>query len=203
MDIGYTWKQLLSILAILVTFIAYFPYIRGILQGRIKPHVFSWVIWGATTSIVFLVAVAADGGAGAWPIGVSGAVTIIIAALAWLNRADNSITRIDWVFFIAAMSSLPFWYFTSNPLWAVIILTTVDILGFGPTFRKVYSHPFEEPPLFYSLFMLQYIIVILALESYSLTTVLFPAAIAVACLLIIILILYRRRVLPIKNQVQQ
>lgn len=195
MDIGYTWKHLLSVLAMLITFTAYIPYIRGIIRGKIKPHVFSWVIWGATTSIVFVVALAADGGAGAWPIGVSGAMTILIAVLAWLNRADNSITRIDWVFFITAMSSLPFWYFTSNPLWAIIILTTVDILGFGPTFRKVYAYPFEEQSLFYFLFMLQYIIVIFALETYSWTTVLFPAAIAVACLFIIIMILYRRRAL--------
>ena len=194
MDIAYNWKELLSIVAMLITLTAYFPYIRGIVQGRNKPHVFSWVIWGITTSIVFLVALAEDGGAGAWAIGVSAMLTIIIAVLAWLNRADNSITLLDRVFFITALSSLPFWYFTANPLWAVIILTTVDILGFGPTFRKVYSRPFEEQPSFFCLFMLQYIIVIIALENRSLTTVLFPSAMVSACLFVIILILYRRSV---------
>ncbi len=43
------YKELLSAAAILLTFIAFFPYIRSIIKGTIKPHVFSWVIWGTTT----------------------------------------------------------------------------------------------------------------------------------------------------------
>lgn len=199
MEHAYSWKHLASMLAILIIFIAYFPYIRAILQGRVKPHVFSWVIWAATTSIVFLVQLTEEGGAGAWPIGVSGIITILIALLAFVHRSDNSITRSDWLFFMAALSSLPVWYFTADPLWAVIILTLVDMLGFGPTFRKAYFYPFEEQASFFALFMLNYILVLFALESYSLTTVLFPAALALACLLITIMLLYRRRVIIATN----
>ncbi len=69
------------------------------------------------------------------------------------------------------MTSLPFWYLTSDPLWAVIILTTVDVIGFGPTFRKAYNHPFEEQLTFYAIFVVRNVIAILALEQYSLTTI--------------------------------
>ena len=130
------YKELLSAVAIVLTFVAFFPYIRAIINGAIKPHVFSWIIWGMTTFVVFLAQLEDNGGAGAWPIGVSGAITIFIALLAYLKRADTAITRTDWLFFVAAVSSLPFWYFTSDPLWAVVILTTVDVLGFGPTSGK-------------------------------------------------------------------
>ena len=88
--------------------------------------------------MVFLAQLEDGGGTGAWPIGVSGIITIFIALLAYIKRADISITRTDWLFLVAALSSLPFWYFTSDPLWAVVILTTVDVLGFGPTARKAY-----------------------------------------------------------------
>jgi len=176
-----------------VTLTAYLPYIRGILQGRTRPHVFSWVIWGATTTIVFVVQLAAGGGAGAWAIGVSGMITIFIAILAYIHRSDNSISRIDWLFFIAALSSLPFWYLTSNPLWSVIILTTVDMLGFGPTLRKAYFYPFQEQSSFFALFMLNYILVMFSLEIRSWTTMLFPAALALACLVMTVMIHYRRR----------
>lgn len=196
MELDYTWKHLASLFAILITFTAYFPYIRGILQGRIKPHVFSWVIWGATTSIVFVIQLGADGGTGAWPIGVSGAVTIFIAILAFIYRSDHSITRIDWLFFIAALSSLPFWYFTANPLWSVIILTTVDLLGFGPTLRKAYFYPFEEQPSFFALFTVNYILVMFALESRTWTTMLFPAALTFSCLVMTVMLQHRRRRLP-------
>ncbi len=191
------YKEFLSAVAITLTLVAFFPYIRSILNEKIKPHVFSWVIWGTTTFVVFLAQLEDGGGVGAWPIGVSGIITIFIAILAYVKRADIVITGIDWLFFITAISSLPLWYITDDPLFAVIVLTTVDILGFGPTVRKAYADPFSESLLFFSLFAARNSLVILALENYSLTTVLFPAVIAMACLLLIAMIVYRRKALAI------
>ncbi|QDV19128.1 hypothetical protein Pan153_37910 [Gimesia panareensis] len=187
-------KLLFSGLAIVVTFMAFVPYIRGILAGRIKPHLFSWLIWGTTTLIVFFAQLEAKGGAGAWPIGVSGTITIYIAFLSYVKRADISITRVDKLFFGASLLSLPCWYFTSNPLWAVVLLTTIDLLGFGPTIRKAYDHPYEESLLFIFLFFVRNTFALLALESYSLTTVLFPLSISCICLFLVVMISYRRRV---------
>lgn len=191
------YKELFSAVAIALTFIAFFPYIRSILQDKTKPHVFSWVIWGSTTFIVFLAQLEDNGGAGAWPIGVSGIITIYVAFLAYIKKSDSTITRTDWVFFISAITSLPLWSLTSDPLWAVVILTTVDVIGFGPTVRKAHAYPFDEQRTFFALFMARNLIAILALEHYSLTTVLFPAVIAAACLLLMLMITYRRRVLSI------
>lgn len=85
------YKEILSAIAIVLTFIAFYPYLRGILQGNIKPHVFSWVIWGTTTFVAFFAQLKAQGGVGAWPIGVSGAITILIAISAYVKRADVAI----------------------------------------------------------------------------------------------------------------
>ena len=130
---------------------------------------------------------------GAWPIGVSGIITIYVAILAYSKKTDSMITRIDWVFFILAMTSIPLWYFTSDPLLSVVILTIVDLLGFAPTFRKSYVRPFEEHITFFVLMVIRNLIAIMALEHYSLTTVLFPALTAVACLIFIMMVVYRRR----------
>ena len=189
------YKETLSTIAIALTFIAFYPYIRSIILNETKPHVFSWIIWGSTTFVVFLAQLEDDGGVGAWPIGVSGVITLFVAALSYFKRADISITKTDWLFFIAAMSALPFWYFTSNPLWAVVILTVVDILGFGPTVRKSYEQPHSESLLFFALFAARNFIVILALENHSITTVLFPAAVGIACSALILMLIYRRKVL--------
>lgn len=186
------YKEILSAIAIVLTFIAFYPYLRGILQGNIKPHVFSWVIWGTTTFVAFFAQLKAQGGVGAWPIGVSGAITILIAISAYVKRADVAITKIDWLFFISALASLPLWYLTANPAWAVVVLTIVDLLGFGPTIRKAYTHPHSEPLSFFAMFAVRNILVVMALESYSIATVLFPAAVAVACILLMALIVYRR-----------
>ncbi len=193
LDLSY--KELLSAAAIALTFIAFFPYIRSILRGEIKPHVFSWIIWGATTLVAFFAQLDDDGGVGAWPIGISGVITLFIALLAYIKKSDIAITKTDWLFFITAMSSLPFWYFTSDPLWAVIILTAVDVFGFGPTIRKTYIDPYSESQLFFALFVIRNIIASIALENYSLTTLLFPVVIAIACGILMLMIAYRRIVL--------
>lgn len=132
---------------------------------------------------------------GAWPIGVSGSITICIAFMAYLKRTDITITKSDWLFFLSALSSLPLWYFTDDPLWAVVILTTVDVLGFGPTIRKAYISPHSESLLFFGLFAARNVLVTLALEHYSVTTVLFPAVIAAACMSLMAMLTVRRRVL--------
>ncbi|MES9994268.1 MAG: hypothetical protein ABW098_20145 [Candidatus Thiodiazotropha sp.] len=186
-------KALLSALAIALTFIAFIPYIRSILKGRTKPHVFSWVIWGSTTFIVFLAQLEDGGGVGAWPIGLSGVITLFIAFLAYLKKSDITITRLDWSFFAAAMSSIPVWYVTSDPTWAVILLTVIDVIGFGPTIRKAFAHPYDEDLTFFALFAVRNGLVIAALENYTLATLLFPAVIAAVCLVFVSMIVYRRR----------
>jgi hypothetical protein len=186
-------KPLLSTAAITLTIVAFFPYIGAVRRGEAKPHVFSWVIWGITTVVVFFAQLAGNAGLGAWPIGVSGAITTYVAYLAYRRKTDVGVTKADWAFFSAALSALPLWFLTADPLWAVVILTSVDLLGFGPTIRRAYANPHEEKIWFYAMFVLRNLLAIGALKHYSLTTVLFPAAVGLGCLLVVLLLWVRRR----------
>ena len=186
------YKEAASAAAIALTLYAFYPYIRSIRLSKTRPHVFSWLIWGSTTFVVFLAQLTAGGGIGAWPIGISGLITLYITWLAYTRRADISITTTDWLFFSCALLALPLWYLTADPLWAVVILTLVDTLGFGPTIRKAWHQPHDEQITFYSLFAIRNLLVIVALQSYSLTTVMFPAVIAIVCLLLVSMIAWRR-----------
>lgn len=177
----------------LLTLVAFAPYIWTIYKGQTRPHAFSWIIWGITTFIVFLAQLKAEGGAGAWPTGLSALITFYIAWLAVLKRGDTLITRSDWGFFIASLVSLPVWYLSSDPLWAVVILTAVDTLAFGPTLRKAYVFPYQENVTFFALFILRNIFGLLALETWSATNMLFHLAMTVGCMLLIVMVLWRRQ----------
>lgn len=68
------YKEIVSAIAIALTLMAFIPYIRAILHGSVKPHVFSWIIRGATTLLIFVAQLEDKGGVGTWPIGVSASI---------------------------------------------------------------------------------------------------------------------------------
>ena len=188
-------KEFFSALAIVLTFALFVPYILSIRREAIRPHVFSWATWGLGTFIVFLAQLVGGAGVGAWPLGISAGVTIYVAWLAFSRRSDITITRSDWYFFVTAVLALPLWFLTSDPLSAVLILTVSDLIGFAPTLRKAYYQPHEESVVFFAIGSLRNTFIILALEEYSMTTVLFPAVVGVACLLVSLLLSYRRSIM--------
>lgn len=185
-------KTFLAAVATVLTVVAFVPYLRSIQRGKTHPHVFSWIVWGINTGVAFLAVLAERGGVGAWAIGFSCAVTLFVAALAYNKRADVSITRTDWLFFIAALAAMPVWYVADDPLWAVVLITTIELLGFGPTFRKCWHQPHSESISFLAILVVRNALIVAALERYMLTTILFPVAMAGACGLLIAIMAWRR-----------
>ena len=126
--------SILGAFAIVLTILAFFPYVLSIHRGKTKPHVFSWVIWGMVTCAVAVAQWLDGGGAGAWPILISGLITFYVALIAFIYRADIRITRIDWFFLFSALFGLGLWVWLQDALYTVIILTFIDLCGFAPTF---------------------------------------------------------------------
>lgn len=185
-------KDVFGLIALILTFAAFYPYVRSILRGETRPHIFTWLIWGGGTVVVSLAQLSDGGGQGAWVIGISGLITLMIAALAWHRSADTNIVPLDWLFLIFAASALPIWFLTDTALFAVVILTLIDLAGFGPTVRKAYRFPHSENATFFAIGALRNAFVLLALGYYSWTTILFPAAVGLACLCFVALLLIRR-----------
>jgi len=189
-------KAALSAIAFIVTIALFAEYIRSVRVAETVPHVFSWVIWAAGTLIVCLAQLADGAGVGAWPIGFSGCITGYIAYLAYRKRHQSSIKPLDWVFLVLAVFALPAWWLASDPLWAVVLLTSADVVGFGPTFRRAYHHPHQEHAKFFALGAFRNLLVVFALERYSWTTMLFPTAVGIACLALACLLYVRRMSIP-------
>jgi low affinity Fe/Cu permease len=74
-----------------------------------------------------------------------------------------------------------------------VVLTFIDLVGFIPTFKKSYSRPFDEQLGFFVIMTVRNFISIAALQNYSMTTVLFPAAVGVAALVFVLMVIIQRR----------
>lgn len=186
-------NEIWSLISIILTVIIFYSYIRSVLYGDTRPHLFSWIIWGVSTTIVAFAQYADGAGvSGALPILLSGVVALYVAYLAYKKRTNHMINPIDWVFMTVALLAIPIWWITDNPLWAALLLTTIDVIGSFPTIRKLYSYPNEEPLKPYVIGLFRNVTALFALEKYNVTTTIFPIATAIPALIMIIIMLRYR-----------
>ncbi len=169
------YKILLGYVGTGVALVSYTPYVWNTIRGTTKPHAFSWFVWGVLTGIAFLAQLTSDAGSGSWVTGLTAAICFVVVALA-LAKGDRHFTAIDWISFITALVAIILWKLTDNPVLAVVLVTLGDALGFVPTYRKGYNKPHEETAIQFALASVKWMLGIAALASFSVTTVLYPAA---------------------------
>ena len=185
-------KEVLGIAAIVIGFIGYVPYFRTIFSGKTKPHAFTWLVWGVLTAIAFGGQIAGSGGAGAWVTGFTALISFVIFGLA-LAKGVRDFPMADWLCLVGCVLALGLWFFTKDPLLAIVIITVIDVLAFIPTFRKSYSHPYTEPMFTYALSGFKFVVALFALQEFSTVTVLYPASLVLTNGLFVLLLAVRRK----------
>ncbi len=186
------FKILLGALAAIVALSAYAPYFWNTLTGKTKPHAFSWLAWGVLGSVAFAAQVAGKGGAGSWVTGFTAISCFVIFMLA-LVKGERRFAFFDWFCLMAAFVAIMLWYFTKTPLFSVILVTVADVIAFLPTFRKGYYRPHEETAATFALSGTKFFLSLLALETYTVTTWLYPASLVMTNSLFVTLLYMRRK----------
>lgn len=184
---------ILGVIAVLVGLFGYVFYIRGIVAGIVKPHAFTWFVWGLLTAIGYFAQVVDGGGPGAWVTGMTALMSFGFAVVGLGASSRIFISRTDWIFFLLALTAIPVWYFTGDPVWSVILITIIDAVAFAPTFRKAWQHPETEHAYTYLLSGIKFLIGIAALTNLSLITVLYPASLVIANIAFVAMLYYRRK----------
>lgn len=186
------YKIFFGITAITISIIGYIPYFKNTLTGKTKPHVFSWLIWGIITAMEFVGQIVGSAGAGAWVTGVTALVCFLIVFLS-LRKGNLDITRLDWFSFIAAIIAILLWLITHEPLLSILLGILIDALGFVPTFRKSFVHPFQETLITWFLNGLKFFFALFALEKFTLLSSIYPIYLILGNWALVTMILVRRR----------
>jgi hypothetical protein len=185
-------KTFISTFAILLTFVGYIPYLRDTLKGKTKPHVFSWFIWGFVTLIAFGLQVAGNAGVGAWVTLAAVIISFVVFGLG-LRNGDKNIAKVDVLFLAAALIATGIWLVAKQPLISVVLISSIEMLGFAPTVRKSWNEPFSETLFTYQLNAFRHGLSIAALESYNVLTCLYPITWALANGLFAVMLVVRRK----------
>lgn len=186
------YKFWLAGIAIALTFYAYIPYLIGIFKGKTKPHLFTWLIWSTVTLIAVVIQVIEGGGMGSWPTIAAAATCFMITFLA-IKYGSKDIKKVDYIFLIASLSAIPLWVLTNNPLYSAVLVTIIEIVAAFPTIRKSWHRPEEEEVVStYGLNTLRYFLSILALATFSISTVAYPVGMVFMNGLIFAVLLVRK-----------
>jgi hypothetical protein len=188
----HDYKNLLGALAVIVQLSSYGIYLRGIYIGKIKPHAFTWFAWGTLTSIGFAAQVVSKAGAGSWVMFMNALLCYSIAIIAF-RQGHVKYSLFDWIALSGAILGGFLWYVTSNPFFAVILISISDAIGILPTIRKAYYFPNEESIAPWLVGIFTYALSILALNSLVITNWLYPASIMITDFIFVIEVSVRRR----------
>ncbi len=188
-------KTIIGIIAIILTFIAYVPYIKDIIARKTKPHIYSWVSWFLSGGIVFALQFSNNAGAGAFVTFAAELACILVIFLTIKYKVSSKITNADKIFILMTLTALSFWLIAKQPIISAILLTLTDLLAFAPTIRKSWITPHSETLTFYFLNILRFGLAVLALSNYNAVTMLYPTTWFIANTLFVCMLLFRRKAL--------
>ena len=186
------YKIIIGYIAVLIEIISYLFYFVGIWKGKTKPHAFTWLVWGVLNVVAFAAVLVAGGETGAWILGVNALACLTISSIGFYQR-HVEYDVYDWLALAGALIGIYLWWLTSNPFYAVLLVCISDGVGSVPIFRKAYRSPFEENVPAFAIGILYYPLAIVALESLTVTTWLYPAFVIILDGALVFLVLARRR----------
>lgn len=189
-------REWIALISSVLTVYSYVPYFWGIYKKQVKPHLFTWFIWGLLTAIAFVIQLDEGGGIGSFVTAVMALCCVTIAALS-IRCGEKQITSSDWAALAVSLAIIPLWIFADEALYSMLLLVTIDTVAFWPTIRKSWHKPHEESIQSYGIVAFKSAISIFAFEHLNVTIVLLPAVIAVTNVLFIAMLVWRRRFIPV------
>ncbi len=189
------FKMVVGAIAIVLTLIAYVPYIKDIVVGKTKPHIYSWISWFLTGGIVFALQLSNNAGSGAFVTLAAELACALVIYLTVKHKVSSKITNTDKAFILLSLIALGFWLIAKQPIISAILLTLTDLLALAPTIRKSWTAPHSETLSFYFLNILRFGLAVVALSNYTAVTVLYPATWFMANALFVCMLVFRRKTL--------
>lgn len=186
-------KLALSIASALVAVLFGFaPYLRDTLHRKTQPHAYTWLIWSITQGTAAAGLLSGNGGWAVLLLWV-GAATVFTIFLLSFRFGTRNITRSDTYVLTAALLAIVGWWWLNNPLLAVLVVTAIDLLGYVPSIRKVYTEPWSETLSAWSAFIVANLLAIVALNAYNFLTLTYLIAISIGNVALVAVCLVRRR----------
>jgi hypothetical protein len=170
--------ELFTVLSGLTIALAYVPFIRGTIQGRVVPNRASWIVWFVQD--VLIAASAAMAGAGlavvvmpvVWGLGAA-----VVLVLSLTKGTRGAFSGLEKACLILSGLGLLLWATTGSPRLALVASVGAAVIGGIPTLVKAWSKPWTEPASGWLLLILGTVFSALAIREWTLDSGFLPVAI--------------------------
>jgi hypothetical protein len=181
------WHAIFGIASGLVLLLGNFPYILSIRRGDTRPNQVTWGIW-TTIGLILLWSSHASGATHTLWLLVALVVSQSIITVYAFKYGQGKWQRLDRFCLAGAGLSLLLWLLSGSPLVALLMNTTMDMLGAVPTISKIYRDPDSEDLVFWSMSFTSALLNLFAIEQFSLSFVVFPIYLFILNVTILLLI---------------
>lgn len=169
-----------------------FTYIKGILEGRVKPNKITWLLWGLIPLIAFFAQISAGV---TWPAVMtftSGFFPLVIFAISFKSKGSKwKISKLDIICASISILGIILWLNTQDPISAIIFSIIADGFAGIPTITKAFFKPETEDLWGFVFPLLGAVVTLLTLTDWSLAYSAFPLYILGITSLLVILIKFK------------
>ena len=167
-------KVALGILAGVISFLAYIPYIVSIVKKETRPSRSSWWIWSIIGLMIMFSYYSVGARSTIWVPVVFFLCPLIVAILSLRFGEGQGFNKLDKTCLLGTFISMIPWIILKSAVITLFINILMDFLGFLPTFKKTFLNPIYESKTSWILFFFGSILNMLAIESFTLTIASYP-----------------------------
>jgi hypothetical protein len=163
-----------GVASVVLNAVGYWPYITGILSGKVRPQRVTWGIWSILTTIAFINQIANGGGYSTLFFGSTTLLVVTVFALSF-NYGVGGGSRLDIASLIAASTLFALWAITKDTHATTVIAVLIDAIGAIPTVIKAYLRPDTEVYLQWVLAAISGLFSIIAVPRPDIILFVYPA----------------------------
>ena len=149
------------------------PYIRDILLHKTKPQRATWFIWAVLLTIAFFAQLSKGG---TWSLITTGVdwLGVVIIFILSIKHGMGGASKLDKLALLGAAIGLILWYFTNEPLFALVITILIDFIAGMLTILKTYKQPETETFIAYMICGTGGLLGVLSVGEMNVPLLIFP-----------------------------
>jgi hypothetical protein len=185
-------KEILSVLAGILFFVAFIPYIRAILRKETQPVKATWIIWASLDTLTFAAMIAKHSVNGQIIGAVLGGWSIVFLALKY---GMPGFSRLDKFCLGGAILGIVLWKVSGNATFGLMTSLIVVVIGSIPTFVSAWKDPSKEDKVAWTIFELSCVVAMFAIPTFTLADAAQPITFLLIETIMVSLVYLRPRML--------